>query len=107
MKVSPVLCQSVVASAALIVVAYLAVNFGQYDYSGIVLNRSPMIRRRLPDEGSHAYKVSRKTPRSASQTQVLLSCTVHSVSLALQLRFASSCASSDANNVLDILELHR
>ena len=33
-----------------------AVNFGQYDYSGIVLNRSPMIRRRIPEKGTHAYK---------------------------------------------------
>ena len=32
-------------------------NFAQYDYSGLPLNRSPLIRAAIPEEGTHAYRV--------------------------------------------------
>ena len=32
-------------------------NFSQYDYSGLALNRSSLIRDVIPDEGTPAYKV--------------------------------------------------
>ncbi|KAK9829773.1 hypothetical protein WJX72_007819 [[Myrmecia] bisecta] len=35
---------------------HAAVNFGQYDFSGFMPNRSPMTRKALPAKGSAAYK---------------------------------------------------
>jgi hypothetical protein len=34
-----------------------AVNFAQYDFSGLTLNRSPLIRAAIPDEGTPDYAV--------------------------------------------------
>ena len=34
-----------------------AVNFAQYDFSGLTLNRSPLIRAAIPEEGTPAYEV--------------------------------------------------
>ncbi len=34
-----------------------AVNFAQYDFSGLTLNRSPLIRAAIPEQGTPAYEV--------------------------------------------------
>ena len=34
-----------------------AVNFAQYDFSGLTLNRSPLIRATIPEQGNLAYEV--------------------------------------------------
>jgi len=36
---------------------HAAVNFGQYDFSGLLLNRSSKIRKQFPEKGSAGYKL--------------------------------------------------
>jgi hypothetical protein len=36
---------------------HAAVNFGQYDFSGLLLNRSSKIRKQFPERGSEEYKL--------------------------------------------------
>ncbi|KAG5012613.1 hypothetical protein JHK86_024874 [Glycine max] len=53
------------ASATLIWIAstlHVAVNFGQYPYGGLILNRPIICRRFMPEKGSPEYDVLAKNP---------------------------------------------
>lgn len=41
---------------------HAAVNFGQYDFSSLILNASSLVRKPMPAPGSKAYKVRRGLP---------------------------------------------
>lgn len=38
---------------------HAAVNFGQYDFSGLILNFSSMVRKPMPSKGDKAWQVGR------------------------------------------------
>ena len=66
--------------------ALSAVNFAQYDYTGLTLNRSPLIRDAIPEKGSPAYQV----PKPSSCFTGFRPCSKHCQGL---VRVASgSCA---------------
>ncbi|ESW22484.1 hypothetical protein PHAVU_005G157000 [Phaseolus vulgaris] len=44
---------------------HAAVNFGQYPYGGLILNRPTLSRRFMPEEGSAEYEELKKSPQKA------------------------------------------
>ncbi|KAH1145177.1 hypothetical protein GYH30_041137 [Glycine max] len=44
---------------------HAAVNFGQYPYGGLILNRPTLSRRFMPEKGSAEYEELRKNPQKA------------------------------------------
>jgi len=44
---------------------HAAVNFGQYPYGGLILNRPTLSRRLMPENGSAEYEELKKSPQKA------------------------------------------